>query len=238
MNQRLFKKFITINDLIDVAERVTTLKEARLHFDLSVTKFKKFASMYKDEETGLNFYELIRQKKNKGNIKIKYTPIVKNSRKLKKVDLKLVLEGHRRNTIPEEQLKFFLISGGYKKQVCETCGFETKRNVDYKVPLKLIFKDKRKFNATLENLEFICYNCHFLHHPNYKLLNEDEFYDTSINNVSNQLPNGKVIEANSDLDLEEFDKELERIKFRQKISEKEIKKDYDPYEFVVNKKLI
>jgi len=239
LNQRLFKNFITINDLIDVAERVTSLQEARIHFGMSLARFKKFASLHKDEETGLNFYELIRQKKNKGNIKLKYTPIVKKSKKLKKYDLKLVLEGYRRNRLPEEQFKFFLISGGYKKQVCETCGFDTKRGVDYKVPLKLIFKDGRNFNGTLSNLEFICYNCHFLHHPNYKTKDYDEVYDVSINTVTSTTSNNMKIDIqDSELNLEDFDKELERIKFKKILQEKEVQKDYDPYEFVTNKKLI
>lgn len=231
MNQKFYKNFITVDDLIDVAERVTTLREARLIFGMSAAKFKKFASLHKDYETGLNFYELIRQKKNKGNIKLKYTPIVKKLKKLKKFDLKLVLEGNRRNQLPTDQLKFLLISNGYKKQVCETCGFETKREIDYKVPLKLIYKDNKKLNGKLENLEFICYNCHFLKYPNYKLSEEDNFYDTSVN-VSN-------VQTVSDIDMDDFEKELLKIKNRQKDLEKENKKDdYDPYEFVVNKKLI
>lgn len=238
MNQRFYNDFITIDDLISVSERVTTLKEARLSLGMTATRFKKFASLHKDFETELNFYELIKQKKNKGNIRVKYTPIVKKLKKLKKFDLKLVLEGNKRNQLPNDQLKLFLITGGYKKQVCETCGFETQREIDYKVPLKLIYKDKKKYNGKLENLEFICYNCHFLKHPNYKLSEDDEFYDTATSNMSNQLPNGKTIISNMEIDMDDFEKELLKIKNRQKDLSKETKKDYDPYEFVTNKKLI
>jgi hypothetical protein len=41
-----------------------------------------------------------------------------------------------------------------------------------------------------------------------------------------------------EIDMDDFEKELLKIKNRQKDLQKETKKDYDPYEFVTNKKLI
>lgn len=239
MNKRLSKNFLTKNDLINVANDVTTLKEARLRLGMSLSKFRKFAQLYLDEETGLDYYELIRRKKNKGNVKIRYTPIVKQSHKPKRFELKLILEGFKRNILPDEKLKFFTISGGWKPQICETCGFEQKRSVDYKVPLKLLFKDGKRYNGKLENLEFICYNCHFLHHPNYKLIDED-FYDVSVNTVSNKIDEKREL-IDTKEDLEDFDKVLQRVNLKniKKQQEQNLEKDYsNPYLFVTNKNLI
>ena len=235
MNLRL-QKLLTINDLIAVADEVTTLKEASMRVGMSLGQFKKFARNFKDPATDINFYELIRSKKNKGNQKTKYNRIVRKVKKPKNLDLKLVTEGYKRNLLKEHELKFYLISGGYKKQVCETCGYDQKRGIDYKAPLKLLFKDGKTYNGKLDNLEFICYNCHFLHHPNHKVM-EDIIYDTDINNIS--IVSDKPV-IDSSIDIDDFEKIVKRYKSEKKmLTNNDVKIDFDdPYAFVTNKKLI
>lgn len=63
---------------------------------------------------------------------------------------------------PVWKLKKRLISSGYLEEKCSNCGFEERRITDYKVPLKLEFKDGDKTNHKYENLELLCYNCSFL----------------------------------------------------------------------------
>ena len=61
-----------------------------------------------------------------------------------------------------KELKDRLIHETLIAEECNSCGFNERRVVDYKVPLILNFKDGNKKNWKLENLELLCYNCYFL----------------------------------------------------------------------------
>jgi hypothetical protein len=52
---------------------------------------------------------------------------------------------------------------GFLVEECNSCGFHERRVVDYRVPLVLNFKNRNNRNWLKENLEFLCYNCYFLH---------------------------------------------------------------------------
>jgi len=46
---------------------------------------------------------------------------------------------------------------------CSSCKFSEKRLTDMKAPLLLSFKNGKKSDWRLENLQWLCYNCHFLY---------------------------------------------------------------------------
>jgi hypothetical protein len=48
------------------------------------------------------------------------------------------------------------------EEKCNSCGFEERRVLDYKIPLLINFRDNNKNNWVKENIELLCYNCYFL----------------------------------------------------------------------------
>jgi hypothetical protein len=45
---------------------------------------------------------------------------------------------------------------------CSACRYGEKRLTDMKAPLLLNFKNNKKSDWRIENLQWLCYNCHFL----------------------------------------------------------------------------
>jgi hypothetical protein len=75
-----------------------------------------------------------------------------------------ILEGVVSTTlISMKEVKMRLISEGYIKEECSSCGYKNKRNIDQKVPLLVHYVDGNKRNWRLENLQFLCYNCYYIH---------------------------------------------------------------------------
>ena len=56
-----------------------------------------------------------------------------------------------------------LISEGYKEEECHTCGFDSRRPSDSKVPLVLHWEDGDSTNNSLDNVNLMCLNCKFLY---------------------------------------------------------------------------
>lgn len=230
-SSHVLKQFLKEADIKKVAETARSITEAASHFGMNNAKFKKFASLYIDEKTGLNYYELIKDRKHDGAIKVKYDSVYKKNKKVKKIDLKLIVEGYKRNTLSENQLKFYLITNGFKKQCCEECGYDTKRSIDYKVPLKLVFRDGKKHNGKLDNIEFICFNCHFIKYPDFKK-DADEIYSNEINDIGNVKEETIRI---VDTSVKEIDIDFQKIKLPKKTET--INSD-DLFEFVPNKNVL
>ena len=118
----------------------------------SYPHYKQYAKLYKNEEDK-TLFEAHLNRQGKGISKHLY----------KKKDLTPIhdiLEGRVdvSNYNPKE-LKDRLIHEGLLAEECNSCGFNERRVVDYKVPLILNFIDGNKKNWKLENLELLCYNC-------------------------------------------------------------------------------
>ena len=52
------------------------------------------------------------------------------------------------------------IRAGYKEGKCDICGYKEARITDGKIPLLLDFIDDNKENYSVDNIQFICYNCY------------------------------------------------------------------------------
>ena len=121
----------------------------------SYPHYKQYAKLYKNEE-GQTLFEAHLNRQGRGISKHLY----------KKKDLTPIhdiLEGRVdvSNYNPKE-LKERLIHESLLAEECNSCGFNERRVVDYKVPLILNFIDGNAKNWRLENLELLCYNCYFL----------------------------------------------------------------------------
>ena len=132
-------------------------RAAARYLHVSFTHYKKYAKMYKDDESGSTLYELHKNQAGKGIPKFlsnggKEPPII---------DL---IEGR----VPVEhfdpqKIKQRLIFEALIEEKCAYCGFSERRVLDTKVPLVLNHKDGNKKNWNLDNLEFLCYNHAFLY---------------------------------------------------------------------------
>ena len=150
------RKKVISKDMILRAMKHTKSNMAAARFlGCSYPHYKQYAKLYKNEE-GKTLFEVHLNRQGKGISKHLY----------KKKDLTPIndiLEGRIdvSNYNPKE-LKERLIHEGLLAEECNSCGFNERRVVDYKVPLILNFKDGNKKNWKLENLEPLCYNCYFL----------------------------------------------------------------------------
>ncbi len=159
----------------------------------SYPHYKQYAKLYKNEE-GKTLFEAHLNRQGKGISKHLY----------KKKDLTPIndiLEGRVdvSNYSPKE-LKGRLIHESLIAEECNSCGFNERRVVDYKVPLILNFIDGNQKNWKLENLELLCYNCYFLYIG-------DVFNEKQVKNIEEDTPVKKDDQVDWEMDenmLEHF----------------------------------
>jgi len=150
-------KILKKEDIQRAMKMTRSNRAAARYLHVSFTHYKKYARMYKDEESGSTLYELHKNQAGKGIPKFlsnggKEPPII---------DL---IEGR----VPVEhfdpqKIKQRLIFEALIEEKCAYCGFSERRVLDTKVPLVLNHKDGNKKNWNLDNLEFLCYNHAFLY---------------------------------------------------------------------------
>jgi hypothetical protein len=126
---------------------------------VSPSTFKKYASIYKNPETGKTWYET---SNNKTGIGVFRTP--KKSDFFS--DLKEVLEG-KRSTKNKTHFKKRLFMSGIVQEKCCLCGHEERRLTDGASALILDFRDGNTDNQKLENIRVLCYNCYFVNVGNF-----------------------------------------------------------------------
>lgn len=128
--------------------------EAARVMGVHINTYRKYASMYVDEESGKTLYELHKNKSGKGITRTSSTTF-------KKTDIFEILEG-KHPTYSSAKLKSRLLKEGLFPEECCKCGFDERRISDYCVPLIMVHKDGDRTNHLEENIEFVCYNCYFL----------------------------------------------------------------------------
>jgi len=79
-----------------------------------------------------------------------------------KYPLNKILEGKFPN-YSTNRLKVRLIRSNRMEEKCNKCNFAERRISDNIIPLLLNYIDGNTKNKKMENLEFLCYNCYFLH---------------------------------------------------------------------------
>jgi hypothetical protein len=155
-NGRPPSKTLTKDMILRAMEKTQSNMAAARYLGCSYQHYRKFAGIYKGED-GRTLLEI---HKNQAGVGIKKHI----GGKYDDTPLMDILEGRvnvKNFTI--KQLKNRLILDGYIEECCSRCGFEERRVVDFRVPLLLNFKNGNKEDWTLENIEFNCYNCHFLY---------------------------------------------------------------------------
>lgn len=146
-------------------QNTTSNAEAAKWLHISYTTWRKYAKMYIDAETGKNLFEL---HKETGFAKRLVLP---QTRYRRKSTAPWAFQPHPiedvfANKHPNYSLHTFkqrLIKEGWIQERCSCCGFQERRDYDYEIPLKLHWVDGNKKNYALENIQFLCFNCYFIH---------------------------------------------------------------------------
>jgi len=130
---------------------------AARYLNVSYPTYRMYAKMYNDQETGKTLFDIHSNPSGKGISKITET----GSKEPRLQEL--LKQGMSIESYSVDKLKNRLLHEGLLTHECNRCGFGEKRVIDLKVPLLLNFKNGKKTDWTLENLEMICYNCYFLY---------------------------------------------------------------------------
>ena len=162
-------------------------KEAARWLGITDITYKKYSKNTFDETTGKSLFELHKNQSGKGMPKNWAGGIWK-----KDLD-EMLVENQPINSKKIVRLKEALMKDGRLGYQCSACKFAEKRLTDLKVPLLLNFKNSKKSDWRIENLQWLCYNCYFL-------FVEDPFANRMIQRVeSNPIETPEIKE-----DVQEF----------------------------------
>lgn len=146
-------------------DNTTSNAEAAKWLHISYATWRKYAKLYIDSATGKNLFEL---HKETGFAKRLVLP---QTRYRRKSIAPWAFQPHPiedvfANKYPKYSLHTFklrLVKEGWIQERCSCCGFQDRRDYDYEIPLKLHWVDGNKKNYALENIQFLCFNCYFIH---------------------------------------------------------------------------
>lgn len=126
--------------------------------------YKKYASLYKDEKSGKNLWDL--HSESKARVKKFYAKGIGGVRISGGRDhLQKILNGEviHIERYDVNVFKRALISNLFFEEKCNRCGYNEKRIYDLTVPLLMHFKNGSKKCWIYENIEFVCHNCYYLY---------------------------------------------------------------------------
>lgn len=150
-------KFLSKDDVLRAMRMTRSNRGAARYSLVAYNTYKKFAKLYRDEETGKSLWELHMNMSGKG--------IPKSlTSKGERIDIQDLMEGK----VPIDhftptKIKQIILREGILEEKCAICGFNERRVVDTKVPLVLHHLNGNNRDYRRENLELLCYNCSFLY---------------------------------------------------------------------------
>jgi hypothetical protein len=167
------------SEIQEALDNSTSAKKAARRLGVSYPTFKKYTRLYGIHKTP--------------GWPIKKKPAGKSEKSPNdphkgKYPIEEIFKGNHPD-FPIYRLKDKLIRSGFKKPVCEQCGYFERRLTDGKLPLLLNFEDGNSKNHNLENLRLLCYNCTFICGKGYisrgpKIFDPDILQDSK--KISNQ----------------------------------------------------
>lgn len=149
-------KLLTREDILRAMRVTRSNKQASRYLNVSYETYRKYSITYYDKESGKSLFELHKNVKGTG-----IPRFIKNFKH--DTPLEKLLDGNFTfPSYPVASLKHRLIHQHIIPEECNSCGFKEQRVSDRKVPLMINFKNGNKKYWTLENIEFLCFNCYFL----------------------------------------------------------------------------
>ena len=150
-------KPLTKEMILAAMNKTKSNRAAARYLNVSYQHYKKWAKLYESEED--DHKSLFDQHLNQAGVGI---PKFLNGGG-KEPPLLDIIEGRvDASSFSPEKIKYRLVTDGYLEEKCNSCGFQERRVLDYKMPLLLHFKDNNKKNYRKENIQFLCYNCYYL----------------------------------------------------------------------------
>ena len=150
-------KPLTKEMILAAMNKTKSNRAAARYLNVSYQHYKKWAKLYESEED--EHKSLFDQHLNQAGVGI---PKFLNGGG-KEPPLLDIIEGRvDASSFSPEKIKYRLVTNGYLEEKCNSCGFQERRVLDYKMPLLLHFKDNNKKNYRKENIQFLCYNCYYL----------------------------------------------------------------------------
>jgi hypothetical protein len=148
---------LTEEQILEAMANSRSNMEAARWMGITTVTYKKYANKYIDPITGKTLFELHKNIQGKGIPRNWVSGVWK-----KNLDDMLT---DKQEATPKRiaRLKELLMTDGRLGYQCASCGFAEKRLTDMKVPVLLNFKNGKKTDWRLENLQWLCYNHYFLY---------------------------------------------------------------------------
>lgn len=162
-------------------ENTNSIRQAAAWLHVNYLTFKKYARLYIDPITGKSLFALHLSDKAKKAWETRLNPQLKDPtskvrpmKMWKKATLEDIFAGKHPN-YSRKILVQRMINDGLIAECCSHCGYNTRREVDFKIPLKLWFHNHDPKDLTQNNIRLLCFNCYFLiANPNYAHISELE----------------------------------------------------------------
>jgi hypothetical protein len=140
-------------------------RDASQYLNVSFKRWKKYASLYIEKDSGKSYFQLLLDRSNKA--KGQRLIILKKLHRKKKWDewyVKNILEKLNNSELDvkkytQKRLKEFLIANDVLVERCTCCGYSEKNMLTGKVPLLIDHIDCDYTNWKIENLQMLCFNC-------------------------------------------------------------------------------
>lgn len=158
---------LTEEQILEAMANSRSNMEAARWMGVTDVTYKKYAKMYIDPITGKDLFELHKNVQGKGIPRNWVGGVWK-----KNLD-DMLTDSQESSPKRIVRLKELLMKDGRLGYQCAACGFCEKRLTDMKVPLLLHFKNGKKTDWRIDNLQWLCYN-HFF------LLVDDPFSNTTL----------------------------------------------------------
>ena len=149
-------------------QHTNSCRSAANWLHVNYTTYKKYASMYIDFETGKTLFELHKSQIAKKAFANKMLPKsdasgnpLKRMRHWPTATLQDIYAGKHPGYNRSKLIKR-MIKEGDLLECCDNCGYSTKRDFDFKVPLKIWYQNSDPADMSKENLRLLCFNCYFL----------------------------------------------------------------------------
>ena len=149
-------KPLTKEMILAAMNKTKSNRAAARYLNVSYQHYKKWAKLYESNKE--EYKSLFAQHLNQAGVGI---PKFLNGGG-KEPPLLDIIEGRvDASSFSPEKIKYRLVTDGHLEEKCNSCGFQERRVLDYKMPLLLHFKDNNKKNYRKENIQFLCYNCYY-----------------------------------------------------------------------------
>lgn len=156
-------KPISKEDCLRAMSQTRSIMAAARYLGCSYQHLKPFMKSYKDEKTGESLFDTHKNQCGKGIPKFIQTP-KKTGFGTPLPPIEDIVNGRVDvHSFKPEKLKYKMVESGYMVEECYHCGYNERREMDFKIPLIMFFKDGNKNNYADGNPQLSCYNCHFIH---------------------------------------------------------------------------